>query len=137
MHQSKSRQGSLLSYVCPPCHYFPLEDNVWWASSGHGERQCNWWCNPTKPPETDARACIHCQIKHSAPTRNSSIYQQFLVCIFHHCYASKMLATCWVFAFHIVTPDCSSDVSVATDAVCFLEAWTVAHQTSLLSVACW
>ena len=39
-----------LSYVCPHCHCFPLEDYIWWVSSQHGEgnnrtkKQCKWWC---------------------------------------------------------------------------------------------
>ena len=38
-------QGAvILSYVCPHCHRYPLEDYVWWVSSGHGEKQRNWWC---------------------------------------------------------------------------------------------
>ena len=30
--------GVTLSYVCPYCHCFPLEDYIWWVSSGHGLR---------------------------------------------------------------------------------------------------
>ena len=33
-----------LSYVCPHCHCLPLDDYIWCVSSGHGEKQCNWWC---------------------------------------------------------------------------------------------
>ena len=29
--------GVTLSYVCPHCHCFPLEDNIWWVSSGHSD----------------------------------------------------------------------------------------------------
>ena len=42
--------GVTLSYVCPLCHCFPLEDYIWWVSSGHGDgkekktKQRNWWC---------------------------------------------------------------------------------------------
>ena len=36
--------GVALSYVCPHCHLFPLEDHIWWISFGHGQKQCNWWC---------------------------------------------------------------------------------------------
>ena len=37
--------GVTLSYVCPHCHCFPLEDYyIWRVSSGHCEKQCNWWC---------------------------------------------------------------------------------------------
>ena len=42
---SKPGQGGVtLPYVCPHCHRFPLEDYIWWISSGHGKKQCNWWC---------------------------------------------------------------------------------------------
>ena len=33
-----------MSYVCLHCHRHPLEDCIWWYSSGHGWKQCNWWC---------------------------------------------------------------------------------------------
>ena len=42
--------GVTLSYVCPLCHRYPLEDYIWCVSTGHGDsskkkkRQCNWWC---------------------------------------------------------------------------------------------
>ena len=42
--------GVTLSYVCPHCNCFPLDDNIWWVSTGHGEsnnrkkKHCNWWC---------------------------------------------------------------------------------------------
>ena len=35
---SKDRGGVTLSYVCPHCHRFPLEDYTWWISSGHGKK---------------------------------------------------------------------------------------------------
>ena len=35
--------GVTLSYVCPHCHRVPREDYIWWIS-GHGKKQCNWWC---------------------------------------------------------------------------------------------
>ena len=28
--------GVTVSYVCPHCHRYPLDDPVWWVSSGHG-----------------------------------------------------------------------------------------------------
>ena len=42
--QSKGREGVTLSYVCPHCHRYALEDNIWWFSSGRGKKQCSWWC---------------------------------------------------------------------------------------------
>ena len=39
-----------LSYVCPHCNWFPLDDYIWWVSNGHGDgnnrkkKHCNWWC---------------------------------------------------------------------------------------------
>ena len=36
--------GVTLSYVCPHCHRFPLEDHIWWFSSGHGKKRCSLWC---------------------------------------------------------------------------------------------
>ena len=41
--------GVTLSYVCH-CNCFPLEDDIWWVSTGHGDsnnrkkKHCNWWC---------------------------------------------------------------------------------------------
>ena len=37
------RQGGVtMSYLCPHCNSFPLEDHIWWVSGGKG--RCNWWC---------------------------------------------------------------------------------------------
>ena len=36
--------GVTLSSVCPHCHRFPLEDHIWWFSSGHGKKRCSLWC---------------------------------------------------------------------------------------------
>ena len=36
--------GVSLSYMCPHGCCFPLEDCIWWVSSGQGQKQCNWWC---------------------------------------------------------------------------------------------
>ena len=33
-----------LSYVCLHCHRFPIEDYIWWLSTRHWKKQCNWWC---------------------------------------------------------------------------------------------
>ena len=33
--------GVTMSYLCPNCNSFPLEDYVWWVS---GEKHTNWWC---------------------------------------------------------------------------------------------
>ena len=42
--QSSGARGVTLSYVCPHCHCFPLEDYTWWVSAGHGQKPCSWWC---------------------------------------------------------------------------------------------
>ena len=34
--------GVTMSYLCPNCNSFPLEDYIWWVS-GEKERN-NWWC---------------------------------------------------------------------------------------------
>ena len=31
-----------MSYLCPNCKSFPLEDYVWWVSGR--KRHANWWC---------------------------------------------------------------------------------------------
>ena len=31
-----------MSYLCPHCNRFPLEDHVLWVSGGKGRN--NWWC---------------------------------------------------------------------------------------------
>ena len=31
--------GVTLSHVCPHCSCFPLEDYIWWVSTGHGDPQ--------------------------------------------------------------------------------------------------
>ena len=37
-------QGEVtLSYVCPHCHRYPVEDYIWWVSTRHGKKQSNWW----------------------------------------------------------------------------------------------
>ena len=42
--------GVTLSSVCPHCSCFPLDDFVWWVSTGHGDghtrkkKHCSWWC---------------------------------------------------------------------------------------------
>ena len=38
--------GVTLSYVCPHCHRYRLEDYIWRISSGRGQKQCNWRCAP-------------------------------------------------------------------------------------------
>ena len=30
-----------MSYLCPNCNSFPLEDHVWWVSAGITTK---WWC---------------------------------------------------------------------------------------------
>ena len=36
-------QGSVtLSYLCPHCSSFSLEDFMWWVSTGR--KHCSWWC---------------------------------------------------------------------------------------------
>ena len=32
-----------MSYLCPHCFSFPLEDYVWWVSGRKGRN--NWWCS--------------------------------------------------------------------------------------------
>ena len=34
--------GVTLSYLCPNCNSFPLEDCMWWVSVG--KKHCSWWC---------------------------------------------------------------------------------------------
>ena len=40
--------GVTLSYICPHCNSFPLEDYIWWVSTGYGDnrkkKHCRWWC---------------------------------------------------------------------------------------------
>ena len=33
--------GVTMSYLCPNCNSFPLEDYVWWVS---GRKTTKWWC---------------------------------------------------------------------------------------------
>ena len=38
-----------LSFVCPHCHRYPVEDYIWWVSTKHVDgnkkkKQCNRWC---------------------------------------------------------------------------------------------
>ena len=33
--------GVTMSYVCPHCNSFPLDDYIWWVSVG---KHTNWWC---------------------------------------------------------------------------------------------
>ena len=34
--------GVTMSYLCPNCISFPLEDHEWWVSAG--KKHCSWWC---------------------------------------------------------------------------------------------
>ena len=42
--------GVTLSHVCPHRNFFPLDDHMWWVSTGHRDggnrkkKHCNWWC---------------------------------------------------------------------------------------------
>ena len=42
--------GVTLSHVCLHGTCFPLDDNVWWVTTGHGDgdngktKRCSWWC---------------------------------------------------------------------------------------------
>ena len=42
--------GVTLSYCCPHCSCFPLGNDMWWVSTGHGDgnnrkkKQCTRWC---------------------------------------------------------------------------------------------
>ena len=36
--------GVTLSYVCPRCNSFSLEDHIWWVTHRKEEKACNWWC---------------------------------------------------------------------------------------------
>ena len=42
--------GVTLSHICPHCNSFPLEEYIWWVSTGHGDgnkknmKHCCWWC---------------------------------------------------------------------------------------------
>ena len=38
--ESNGREGS---HCRPQCHRFPIEDHIWWVSTKHGKKQCNWW----------------------------------------------------------------------------------------------
>ena len=33
--------GVTMTYLCPNCNSFPLEDYVWWVS---GRKNTKWWC---------------------------------------------------------------------------------------------
>ena len=52
--------GVTLSFVCPRCNCFTLEDYIWWVSSGHGDRSnrkkkhCNWWCAACGPTRMES-----------------------------------------------------------------------------------
>ena len=34
--------GVTMSYLCPHCNSFPMEDYVWWVSAG--KKHTSWWC---------------------------------------------------------------------------------------------
>ena len=46
----RGQGGVTMSNLCPHCNSFPLEDNIWWVSTGHQDsnnrkkKHCNWWC---------------------------------------------------------------------------------------------
>ena len=33
-----------MSYMCPHCNSFPMEDCVWWVSGREERKHSNWWC---------------------------------------------------------------------------------------------
>ena len=39
---ARGQGGVSLSYLCPYCNCFPLEDYLWWVSTG--KKHCSWWC---------------------------------------------------------------------------------------------
>ena len=40
-HHSGGQGGVTMSFLCPHCNSFPLEDYTWWVS---GRKLTNWWC---------------------------------------------------------------------------------------------
>ena len=40
----EQEESVTLSYVCPHCQCFSLENYICWVSSGHEKKQCHWWC---------------------------------------------------------------------------------------------
>ena len=59
--------GVTLSYVCPHCNCFPLEDYIWWVSTGHGDsnnkkkKSCSWWCVVCDGQDTGCTDWYRCQ----------------------------------------------------------------------------
>ena len=49
-------RGVTLSYICPHCNNFPVEDCTWRVSTGHGDgnnrkkKHCNWLCAAVRGP---------------------------------------------------------------------------------------
>ena len=37
----RGQGGVTMSYLCPNCNSFPLEDYVWWVTAG---KTTKWWC---------------------------------------------------------------------------------------------
>ena len=54
--------GVTMSYICPHCSSFHLEDYSWWDSTEHGDsrkkQHCSWWC-----------AVCGCKYEWRAPNR--------------------------------------------------------------------
>ena len=67
--------GVTLSKVCPHCSCFPLDDYIWWVSSGHGDgnnrkkKHCSWWC----PERGGQHGCWWC---HSEPPQTERKYSK-------------------------------------------------------------
>ena len=47
--QDTTRKESHCRMCVLICHCSPLEDHIWWVSSGHGKRQCSLWVCGVRP----------------------------------------------------------------------------------------
>ena len=71
--------GVTLSDGCLHCRCFPHEDCIWWVSSGHGKKQCNWW-GAACGGQYDWRAPNRLQIiQDSADPREAKVFRAHTV----------------------------------------------------------
>ena len=81
---ARGQGGVTMSYLCPHCNSFPMEDYVWWVSgwksiqiggvrsveknrTGRNQQTGSWWCKPVKV-WTRPRSSKHMQCLRACET---------------------------------------------------------------------
>ena len=79
---SDTESGSLtLSYVCPHCGLFPIEDFIWWVNEEHGETPCSifvtlGWIRTSVNSQASEERKAHDRCRQSVGTKQTRIRQK-------------------------------------------------------------